>query len=138
LEIQFVDFFLGHELVYLNCPLALNRNRLKLFRLKLQVFALADFVALDDVGGLDFVARLGVHLPIFDAIARLLVDLMKADFLSLTARWIKRDRTGDERQLQIAFPVSTGGHGSTPTLNAAISNECGSGGVPNPGPSIKG
>ena len=45
--------------------------------------AFADFVAFDDVGGLDFIAGLCIDLPIFDAIAGVFIDLMKADLFSL-------------------------------------------------------
>jgi hypothetical protein len=48
--IKLVDFFFRHELVDLDCALALNRNGLKLFGLDLDVLALADFIALDDIG----------------------------------------------------------------------------------------
>src|SRR6266571_2399919 len=46
-EIELVDFFLGHELVDLDRTLALDRNGLKLFGLDFDVLAFADFIALD-------------------------------------------------------------------------------------------
>jgi len=45
--------------------------------------ALADFIAFDDIAGLDLIASLSIDLAIFDAIAGVLVDLMKADLFSL-------------------------------------------------------
>jgi hypothetical protein len=53
------------------------------FRIDLDVFALADFVALDDVARLDFVTRIRINLTVLDAIASVLVKLMEADLLSL-------------------------------------------------------
>src|SRR5262249_15767786 len=47
-EIKLVDFFLGHELVDLDCALALAAHCLKLFGLDLDVLAFADLVAFDD------------------------------------------------------------------------------------------
>jgi hypothetical protein len=55
-------------------------------RFVLDVFAFTDLIALDDVGRIHLVARLGVDLAVFDAVAGLLIDLMEADFLSLAAR----------------------------------------------------
>ena len=75
---------------------------------------LLDFVAFDDVGLLDLVAGLGVDLPVVDAIAGLFVELMEADLFALGRRRKKRDGAGDERELQVAFPVRAWGHGSTP------------------------
>jgi hypothetical protein len=51
-----------------------------------RVLAFADFVALDDIGRIHLVFGLRINPAVLDAIARLLVDLMKADLLSLTAR----------------------------------------------------
>ena len=39
-----------------------------------------------------------------------LVELIEADLLPLRRRRIKRDGTGDERKLEVAFPVRTQGH----------------------------
>ena len=57
------------------------------------------------VGGIHFIAALGVDLLIFDPVAGVLVDLAEANLLALAGRGKKRDRAGDERQLQIAFPI---------------------------------
>src|SRR5262249_46616307 len=109
-EIELVDFFLRHEFVDLDRALALDGNRLKLFGLDLDVFALVHFVAFDDVGRVDLVSRLGIHLAVFDTIARLFIDLMEADLFSFAARGEECNRTRYERELQIAFPVRTWGH----------------------------
>jgi hypothetical protein len=55
------------------------------------------------------------HLLVEDAVARLFVDLMEADLLARGCRWKQRNGTRDERQLEVAFPVSTTGHNLTPT-----------------------
>ena len=47
------------------------------------------------------------HLLVEDAVARLFVDLMEADLLARGCRWKQRNGTRDERQLEVAFPVST-------------------------------
>jgi hypothetical protein len=82
-HIDFVDLRLGDELVNFDCALTLDGNRLKFFGVELDVFALSDFVALDDVGLLDLIAGLGVHFSVADAIARFFIELMETDFFSL-------------------------------------------------------
>ena len=109
-EVDLIDLFPRHELVDLDHPLALDGNRFQLLGGKLEVFALADLIALDDVGGLHLVAALGVDLAVLDAVAGILVELMEADFLALGGRRIQGDRTRYERQLQVALPVGTGRH----------------------------
>ena len=59
-------------------------------------------------------AGVRVHLLVSDAVAGLLVELMEADLLALRRRRVHGDRAGDERELQVAFPVRTRGHGLTP------------------------
>ena len=83
IEIEFVDLILRHKLVDLNSALAFKRDRFELFRIDIDVLAFADFVAFDDISGLDFIAGLSIDLAIFNAIAGVLVDLMKADLFSL-------------------------------------------------------
>ena len=102
----------GNELVDLDGALAFDRDGFQLVRIKLDVFALVDLEAFDDVGGFDFVAGFGIDLAIPNAVAGFLIELMEADLLAFAGRRIKRDRAGDERQLQIAFPVRTRGHGT--------------------------
>src|SRR5262249_43817002 len=86
----------------------------KLFGLQLDIFALADFVAFDDVGSLDLVAGVGIDLAIPDPVAGVLIELMKADFLSPRRSREQRYGTGNQRELQIAFPIRTRGHRFTP------------------------
>src|SRR5262249_48707402 len=99
IEIQLVDFFLRHELVDLDCALALDGDRLKLFGLNLDILAFANLVALDDVGRIDLVAGLGIHLSVFDAIAGLLIDLIEANLLSFGARRKQRYGARNQREL---------------------------------------
>ena len=53
-----------------------------------------------------FLVSSGLFL-VSDAVAGLFVDLIKADFLSLAARGKQRNGTRDEREFQVAFPIST-------------------------------
>src|SRR5262245_34029211 len=92
-EIQLVDLLAGYKLVDFDRPLTLNCYGFKLFRLNLDVLALADFVAFDDVRGFHFIFVAGINLTIFDPTAGLLVDLMETDLLPLAARRIKGDGT---------------------------------------------
>jgi hypothetical protein len=66
--------------------LALDGDCVKLFRIKLKVFALANLVALDDVSGLDFIAGVGIDLAILDAMAGVLVELVEAECSKGNAR----------------------------------------------------
>src|SRR4051812_19443710 len=54
-EVEFVDFFARHELVDVDRPLTLNRDRFEFLWVELEILPLADFVPFDDVGALDFV-----------------------------------------------------------------------------------
>ena len=62
----------------------------------------------------------GVHLPVLDPVASVLVDLVEADLLALAAGRIKCDGTRYERQLQIALPICARCHGRTPVIDAAL------------------
>jgi hypothetical protein len=79
-QVQLVDLLLRHELVDLNRPPALYGDCLKLFGLDLDVLALAHLISLHDLGRIDFIIGLGIHLAVLDAIAGILVDLVEADF----------------------------------------------------------
>ena len=56
-EVEFIDLGLWHELINFEGTGAFKRNGLKFFRLNFEVLTLADFVAIDDVGGLDLFAQ---------------------------------------------------------------------------------
>jgi hypothetical protein len=55
--------------------------------------------------------------------AGLFIDLMEADFFPLGRRWKQRDRTRDERQLQVAFPIRARGHDNTPNFEERRFND---------------
>jgi hypothetical protein len=59
----------------------------------LDVIALADLVALDDIGGLYLVPALGINLAILDTVAGVLIDLMEADLPALRRSRKEGDRT---------------------------------------------
>src|SRR5208337_2032089 len=76
-QVEFVYLLLGHELVDIDHALALDRHGFELFGVKLDILALADLVALDDVGGLNLVPALGIDLAVLDAVAGVLIELME-------------------------------------------------------------
>jgi hypothetical protein len=61
----------------------LDFNLLKLFRLDGDIGVGIDLVALDDILGLDLIARIGVHFHISDAMPGLSVDLVEADLFGI-------------------------------------------------------
>ena len=91
--IQFVNFFARHELIDFDGALTLNRDGFKLFWVELKIFALADLVSFDDVGGFNFVTGLCIDLAILDAITGVFVELVETDFFSLAGCRKQRDRT---------------------------------------------
>jgi hypothetical protein len=56
-------------------------------------------------------AGLGIDAGVLDAVAGVPVDLVEADLFGIGRGRIERDRAGDERKAQEAFPVGAGGHG---------------------------
>src|SRR4029077_19294158 len=86
-EVHLVYLFTGHKLVDLYRALALNCYGLKFLGLDVDILTLADLVALDDLSRIDLLSGLGVHLPVFDAVAGILVDLMEADFFASRSGW---------------------------------------------------
>jgi hypothetical protein len=109
---------LGDKLLDVDGSLAFKRNGLELLGIKLDVLSLGDLIAFYDVARLDFVARLGVDLAVSDPMPGFLVELMEADLLAFGSRGIESDRTRDQRELEIAFPIGTRGHDGTPTQPA--------------------
>jgi hypothetical protein len=75
-----------------------------------QIPVSVDLIPLDDIRGLDFLAGVGVDLQIFDPVSGLLVDLVETDLVGLRRGREKRDRTGNQRKAQKAFPIGTRGH----------------------------
>src|ERR1700730_10537510 len=81
-QVQFVDLLPRHELVDVDRALALDLDSFELLGIKLDILALADFVALDDICGIDLVAAFRIDLTVLDAIASLLIELVEADLLT--------------------------------------------------------
>src|SRR6185437_7936923 len=109
-----------HELVDINRAGGFQGDVLEFFLADLDEGLLVERIALDDVFIGHFFACVGVDLHVSDAMARLLVELVERYLLALRDSWIERDRTGDERQTQEAFPVGARGHvRGTPFKGAA-------------------
>src|SRR3954471_8671759 len=110
-------------------------NRFEFFWFELKIFALADLISFDDIGGLHFISGFRIDFAILDAVPGVFIDLMETDFFSFAGCRIQRYRTRDERELQISLPIGTRCHDLTPYTqqNAAICNQCGPDYVPNPG-----
>jgi hypothetical protein len=90
---------------------ALHLDRLHLLRLDLNVLAFGDLVTAALVVLVDGLAGLLVDHLLAQAVAGAAVDLVEVRLLGLTGGRKKRDRTGDERQLEIALPVGAAGSG---------------------------
>jgi len=109
-EITRVDLGLLDELVDLDRARRLQCDVLELFLGHLDEDVLVEGVSLDDVLVGHLLARIAVHLEVFDPVAGLTVQLVERDLLGLGSGRIERDRTGDERQTQEAFPIGARGH----------------------------
>ncbi len=94
----------------------MNGNGFELLGIKLDILTLADLIALDDVLRRHLIASFSIDLAIPDPVTGLFVELMEADLLAFGRGWEQRDRTRNERQLQITFRIRTGwGHGISAT-----------------------
>ena len=83
IQVEFIDLVPGHELIDVDCALALDCDGFQFLGVDLDVLILADLVPLDDVGRLDLIPGLRINPAVLDAVARTLVELMEADLLSL-------------------------------------------------------
>ena len=110
-QIPRVDLAAVDELVDLDGSRRFQRDVLELLLRHLDEGVGVDLVALDDVLVGDLLAGVGVDLGVLDAVAGLPVELVEGDLFGFRRGRIERDRTGDERKAQEAFPVSAGGHG---------------------------
>src|ERR1700738_275219 len=81
-QVQFVDLVLGHELVDVDRALALDRDSFELLGIKLDIFTLSDLIALDDICRIHLIGRFGIYITVLDAMASLLIELVKADLLA--------------------------------------------------------
>jgi hypothetical protein len=102
-----VDLLLGHELIDVDRALALDCDSFKLLGIKLDVVAFANLIALDNVCRIDLISGLRIDLAVLDAMPCILIELMEADLLAFRCGRKQRNRTGNERQLEVAFPVRT-------------------------------
>src|SRR6516225_2450586 len=118
--VALVDLRGGDEAVNVDDVPALHLDRLELVIVDLDEDTLVDFVAPALVLGRDRLARLLIHQLLAQAVAGLLVDLPKRDALGRRGGGTDRDRTRDERKLEIALPICTRRHGNTPTDDDGI------------------
>ena len=96
-QIEFVYLHLRDELINLDDAFAFNGDGIEFLWCKLDVFALGDLVAFDDVGTLHLVPAYGIDFPVADAIAGLFIELVEANLFPLGRSWKQRDGTGDKR-----------------------------------------
>src|SRR6516165_8789252 len=96
-QVEFVDLRLRDELVNLDDAFAFNGDRIEFLWFKLEILALGDLVAFDDVGTLHIVPGYGIDFPVADAIAGIFIELVEADLFPLGRSWKQRDGTRDER-----------------------------------------
>ena len=109
-QVARVDLAAVDELIDLDGPGRFQRDVLELLLGDLDEGVGVDLVALDDVLVGDLLAGVGVDLGVLDPVAGLPVELVEADLLGFRGGRVQRDRTGDERKAQKAFPVRAGGH----------------------------
>src|SRR6516164_11864545 len=100
-----VDLGPRHEAVDLDGMGALDLDRLEFRVLYDEVLALGYFVAAAFVFRGDRLAGLFINELLAQPVASRLVDLPEGDALGRRAGRMQRNRTGDQRQLEIAFPV---------------------------------
>jgi hypothetical protein len=107
---------LRYELINLDDAFAVDGDGLELLWFKLDILALGDLVAFNDVATIHLITGFGVDFPVAEAIAGLFIELMEADLFSLGSRRKQRDGARDERELEVAFPIRARGHESLLTL----------------------
>ena len=108
--VEVVNLLARHELVDVDGAGRFYRDRLKVLIGDLDVVALRDLIALNDVLAVHLITRLCIYLHVTDAVAGVLVELIEADLLALARGGEKRDRAGDERKTKVALPVRARGH----------------------------
>ena len=112
LVVALVDLLLGHELVDVDGVGVLELDGVDLLGLDLDEFALGQLIAPALVVLVDDPPGLFVDHLLAQAVAGLLVDLVEPGLVRLAGGRIERHRTGDEGELEIAFPVRARCHGS--------------------------
>src|SRR3974377_1980109 len=96
--VKVVDLSLRHKLIDVDCACAIYRNRIEFFIRELDILALRNLVGLHDVLRPYLFARRFIDLPVANATAGFLIDLIEADLLALPGRRKKLNRTRKERQ----------------------------------------
>src|SRR5262249_17338333 len=114
-EIAVVDLLARHEFFDLERMGALDLDLLDLLILDLNILALADLVAAADVLPVDRLAGFRLDQLLLEPGARLLVDPVERNLLRARCRRIEGNRAGHERELQVALPIRTRGHGDSYT-----------------------
>jgi hypothetical protein len=133
IEIELIDLLARHEALDVDGMIALDLHRLQLVVLEHDVLALGDLVALGLLLGLHRLAGLLVDELAAHTVASVAVERAKRDPLGGGRGREERDRTRDERELEIAFPVGTWGHGVSDTLLPMLLIQLSSRSVERPG-----
>src|SRR5262245_49005052 len=107
IEEALIDRGVRHKAVDLDGVGALDLDRFELRILNDEVLALGHLVAAAFVLGGARLAGLFIDELLAQAIAGGLVDLPQRDALGTRAGRMQRNRTGDQSQFEIAFPVGT-------------------------------
>src|SRR5690606_5310560 len=102
-----------NELLDVDRAGAFEPDRLELLVLDDDVAALFDLVAPDLVLLRHRLSRIRIDIAAANAVAGLRIDRVKAHLLALCRRRRQGYRTGDQRKLQIAFPVGARRHGTS-------------------------
>src|SRR5664280_3416209 len=109
-KVQIVDICTRNEFVDIDRPGRLQRDVVEFVFSDLDIAVVVDLVALHNIFVVDFFAGVDINLQVFDAMAGLAIDLVKADLFAVRCRWKQRNRTCDQRKAQEALPICTRGH----------------------------
>src|SRR5215203_770134 len=88
----------------------IGRSRLEMTTRPTPTVPFVDLIPFNDVGALNLLGGLGIHLLVLDAVAGVAVELIERHTLGGRCRRIQRNRTRHERHLEIALPVGAGCH----------------------------
>src|SRR5262249_51826750 len=108
----------GHELIDIDGVSALDLDLLDFLVVDLDVLAFADLVAATHLLPRDRLAGLRIDHLLAKTIAGLLVDAVKRYALRGRGSRIERDRTRNQRKLEITLPISSGRHRELLPLHA--------------------
>ena len=102
-----VDAALRHKLVNVDRAGRFHGDVFKLVLPHFDIGVGLDLVPFRDVIVGNILARVGIHLGIFDAVARPTVDLIEANLLGIGRGRTQSGRAGHKRKAQKAFPVNS-------------------------------